>query len=161
MKRKIEIAFSSAMMLVFAYALFESRNWKFHARLLPWVVGVPMLFLACGQLLVAIWGKAAINDEAAKSNETEEIPLSLVRRRATSIALWLLGLFVAIWLLGFSISIPLFTFAYLKLESKEAWWFAILLSALCWLFLFGLFEWTLNVPFPKGELLEWLNVLGD
>jgi len=161
MKRKVEIAFSSVMVLVFAYALFESRHWQFHARLLPWVVGVPMLFLAFAQLFAAIWGRAAINDEAATSNETEEIPLPLVRRRATVIALWLLGLFVAIWLLGFSLSIPLFTLAYLKVESKEAWWFAILLSALCWLFLFGLFEWTLNVPFPKGVLLELLNLSGE
>lgn len=161
MKRRVEIALSSVMVLVFAYALFESRNWKFHARLLPWVVGVPMLFLAFAQLFAAIRNRAALGDEAATSNETEEIPLPLVRRRAISIASWLLGLFVAIWLLGFSISIPLFTFGYLKLESKEAWWFAILLSAVSWFFLFGLFEWTLNVPFPKGELLEWLIVMGD
>ena len=161
MKRKLEIAFSALLVLVFAYALFESRNWQFHARLLPWVVGVPMLFLACAQLFVAIRSKAAINDEAAPSDGADEIPLSLVRRRATSIAFWLLGLFVAIWLLGFSISIPLFTLMYLKFESEEVWWFAILLSVLCWLFLFGLFEWTLNVPFPKGELLEWLNLSGE
>ncbi len=161
MKRKVEIAFSSAMVLVFAYALFESRNWKFHARLLPWVVGVPMLFLAFTQLFAAIWGKAAVNDEATTTDGADEIPLSLIHRRTTGIALWLTGLFVAIWLLGFSLSIPLFTLAYLKVESKEAWWFAILLSALCWLFLFGLFEWTLNVPFPKGVLLELLNPSGE
>ncbi len=161
MKRKVEIAFSSVMVLVFAYALFESRNWQFHARLLPWVVGVPMLFLACGQLFTAVRSKFGVNDEAATSDGAVEIPLSLVHRRASAITLWFLGLFVAIWLLGFSLSIPLFTLAYLKLESKEAWWLAILLSALCWLFLFGLFEWTLNVPFPKGVLLELLNLSGE
>jgi hypothetical protein len=161
MKRKLEIAFSALLVLIFAYALFESRNWRFHARLLPWVVGVPMLFLACGQLLVAIRSKAAINDEVESSDVADEIPLPLARKRALSIALWLFGLFVAIWLVGFSISIPLFTLLYLKLESQERWWLAILLSALTWLFLFSLFEWTLNVPFPKGELLEWLNLAGE
>jgi hypothetical protein len=155
MKQRAEIAFSLLMLLVFAFAVYEARHWQLHARLLPWAVGFPMMLLALAQL-TADWRRRP-EKEPDSAHDRSGIPARIARQRAISMTLWLLGLFVAIWLLGFSPSIPLFTFFYLKCESQEGWPRAIFLSALSWLFLFGLFEWTLNIPFPRGELLEWFD----
>ena len=33
---------------------------------------------------------------------------------------------------------------------------ALALTAGCWLFFFGFFEYALQIPFPKGALFDWL-----
>jgi hypothetical protein len=156
LKRKAEIAFSFLMVLVFAFAVYEARGWRIYARLLPWVLGFPMLALALAQLALDIRKRRLKSGGGASEVEATEIPAPVFRRRTLSIMAWLLGLFLAIWLLGFMVSIPLFTFLYLKIESGESWWFAILLSAVTWGFMFGLFQWALNLPFPPGLLMEYL-----
>jgi hypothetical protein len=115
-----------------------------------------MLALALAQLALDIRKRRLKSGGGASEVEATEIPASVFRRRTLSIMAWLLGLFLAIWLLGFMVSIPLFTFLYLKIESGESWWFAILLSAVTWGFMFGLFQWALNLPFPPGLLMEYL-----
>jgi hypothetical protein len=159
MKQKIEITFSAALLLVFAFAVFEARAWQMHARLLPWVIGFPMLILTISQLVLDIRRKGNSAEETKQA--TGEIPADVARRRAISILAWILGLFVAIWLLGFHISVPLFTFLYLKIESEETWWLAILLSVVAWSFLFGLFDWILKLPFPEGELVSWFGARAE
>ena len=32
------------------------------------------------------------------------------------------------------------------------------ITAGCWLFFFGLFDYALQLPFPQGALFEWLPV---
>jgi hypothetical protein len=156
MKQKAEIVFSALLVLVFAFAVYEARGWQLHARLLPWVMGLPMLVLSLSQLVLDLRKKGPVTDESG-TEVVGEIPLPIARQRAISIVLWLLGLFAAIWLLGFSISVPLFTFLYLKFDSGEDWWFAALLTALTWGFFYGLFVQLLNLPFPEGALFEGLD----
>ena len=159
MKRKAEIAFSLMMVLVFAFAVYEARGWRIYARLLPWVLGFPMLALALAQLALDIRKRRLKSGDRAGEEAGAEIPAPVVRQRTLSIMAWLIGLFLAIWLLGFMPSILLFTFLYLKIESGEGWWFAILLSAATWGFMFGLFQWALSLPFPPGLLVDWISSL--
>jgi len=72
-----------------------------------------------------------------------------------SIVGWILGLFFAIWLLGFSMAVVLNTFLYLKVGAREKWLITIVLTAIAWVSFYGLFIYTLHVPFPDGLLLEW------
>jgi hypothetical protein len=62
-------------------------------------------------------------------------------------------LLAAIVLLGFSISVPLFVFLYLKLQGKESWILSVVLAAVAWVFVYGLFDQLLHLPFPQGWLL--------
>ena len=41
-----KIAFSLMLVFVFGFAVYEARGWQLYARLLPWVLGFPMLALA-------------------------------------------------------------------------------------------------------------------
>jgi hypothetical protein len=43
-------------------------------------------------------------------------------------------------------------FLYLKLAGNEGWTLTILLTALSWLFMEGLFDRLLHLPFPRGWL---------
>lgn len=158
MKQKIEIAFSLMMVMVFAFGIYEARGWQLYARLLPWVVGLPMLVLAVAQLAFDIRDCRIKVSHITDGGEASEIPAPTARRRTISIITWIISLFVAIFLLGFSISVPLFTFLYLRIESYEKWWVAILLSAVAWAFFYGFFKWAVSLPFPEGQVFRWLGL---
>jgi hypothetical protein len=66
-------------------------------------------------------------------------------------------MFVAIWLVGFAGATLLTTFLYLKLGARERWATSLALSLGGFIFVHGLFERTLGVPFPPGALLAWLG----
>ncbi len=156
MKRKAEIAFSLMMVLVFSVVLYQARGWRIYAKLLPFVIGFPMLAMALAQLVLDLRKKGAQSGDTFGGAIAGDIPEPVVRKRTLTIVGYLLGLFLSVWLLGFSISIPLFTFLYLKLESGESWWLSILLTVLAWVFIIGLFEWLLEQPFPQGLLTGWV-----
>jgi hypothetical protein len=71
---------------------------------------------------------------------------------------WILGSFAAIWLLGFAVAVPLTILLYLKAGAQERWPISIVLALLGWLSFYGIFEYLLHVPFPRGLLLDWLDI---
>ena len=145
------------LVFVFGFAVYEARGWQLYARLLPWVLGFPMLVLALTQLVLDIRGKGTKSDDKVTGGEVAEVPSNVVRARLLSVVAYLVGLLLAIWLLGFMVAVALFTFLYLKMESGESWWLSILLSVLTWGFIFGLFRWALDMPFPEGLLVDWFR----
>jgi len=40
----------------------------------------------------------------------------------------------------------------------EKWPIATALSAVGWLFFFGVFDYGLRLPFPGGAILEWVHI---
>ncbi len=151
--------FSIAVIAVLAVALWQSRNFGYRAGLFPWVIGIPTLFLALGQIARELYGKK--KKKVAGLEESVEIQSDiapeLVRQRTFSILLWTVGFFVAIWLLGFSYAVPLTILLYLKVAGGESWLMTASVTFFSWLFYWSLFEKMLNVPFPEGLLIELIK----
>ena len=59
--------------------------------------------------------------------------------------------------MGFAGATLLTTFLYLKLGARERWATSLALSLGGFVFVYGLFERALGVPFPPGSLLTWLG----
>jgi hypothetical protein len=66
-------------------------------------------------------------------------------------------MFAAIWLVGFGGATLVMTLLYLKVGAGERWGISLALSLGAFLFVYGLFERALGVPFPAGSLLVWLG----
>jgi putative tricarboxylic transport membrane protein len=152
-----KVLFTVVIAIVLAFALFQSRNFGFRAGLFPWVIGIPTLILALCQLVKDLLGREKAKGPLAAWEIAAEVPPEVAARRTVSIILWSIGFFLAIWLLGFSYSIPLSMLLYLKLAGKEKWPMALAVTFLTWLFVYGLFERALSIPFPDGLLLTWLR----
>jgi len=119
----------------------------------PLIIAIPSLVLAVlafGQEF--FWTLRRGAGQANPSGATLSLDPALVRRRTVSIIAWTLGFFLAIWLLGFNIAVPVATFLYLKVGAQERWPITVFLTLLAWLFFYGLFDYTLHLPFPKGQL---------
>ncbi|MEX0802149.1 MAG: tripartite tricarboxylate transporter permease [Candidatus Binatia bacterium] len=154
------VVFVTLLMGCLAWALWESRNFGYRAGLFPWVIGYPMLLLCMLQLILSLMKKdkgshvATMGDFEAAAEP--ELPQSVVTRRTVQISFWIIGYLVAIWLLGFSYAVPLMLFAYLKFGASEKWPISLTLTAVGWVCFYLLFEYSLHIPFPPGQLFEWL-----
>ena len=69
---------------------------------------------------------------------------------------WIVGMYVSIWLLGFSLATLVTSLLYLR-AARERWAISIGLSLVAFVFVYGLFEKGLSVPFPPGHLAAWLG----
>jgi putative tricarboxylic transport membrane protein len=152
-------AFSALLVLLFAWALWASRDFGARAGLFPWVIGVPTLGLAIVQLVRDLTGRRSgpALDVAAAG---PDLPRRVVVRRTVEICGFVLGSYAAIWLLGFSLATLVTTFLYLKVGAGERWPISVVLSLAAFAFVYGLFEWGLAVPFPPGVLVVWLGYAG-
>jgi TctA family transporter len=148
--------FSAGIGLLFVWALWQSRDFGVRAGLFPWAVGVPTLALAIVQLgrdLAGRRGAATLGTIPASGDR----PPGEARRRGLQAGAWTLGFFGAIWLLGFSIGTTAMTLAYLRLGARERWPISVALTVFNVMFVYGIFERALGVPFPPGQLWVWLG----
>ena len=151
-----QAAFSFALVLLFVCALWQSRGFGWRAGLFPWAVTVPVLCLALIQFMRDLAGRPE-NPGPDPVAAAPVVPSTVVWRRTAEIGAWIVGMLGAIWLAGFAGATLLITFLYLKLGAREPWAPSLALSVGGFLFVYGLFERVLGVPFRPGSLLAWLG----
>jgi putative tricarboxylic transport membrane protein len=149
-----EPIFTLSLIVLFAWMIWEARDWWFRTKLFPWAIGAPGFALALVQLGLDI--TAFGRTRALRQKKRPDPTRSLAARRTATIVGWILGFFFAIWLLGFSYAVPLMTLLYLKF-AREKWPISVILTLLAWGAFYGLFDYSLHVPFPPGLIFEWLR----
>jgi putative tricarboxylic transport membrane protein len=149
--------FTGVLVAVLAWALWRSLGFGFRAGLFPWVIGGLVLALAIVQLVLELRGLRESRSMASVMAGEEDLPTSVIYRRTVGICGWVLGFFGALWLLSIAIAVPVTTFLYLKVEAGEKWPISLVVTAGLWLFLYVLFVYTLQIPFPEGWLFTWLG----
>lgn len=162
--RLAQSLFALFMVVVFVYVIYQAKYGfgadEPRAALFPWVIGLPSLLLA---IYVFIKDATQSNrevktEESALWNEPEIDPI-LARHRTLSISGWIVGFFLLIWILGFVPASAIATLLYLKFGAGEKWPMSLALTAACWLFFFGVFDYALQLPFPKGTAIELANAM--
>ena len=151
-------AFSLAVALIFAWALWQSRTFPFSARYFPWVLGFPVCVFAAVQFIMDLTGRGDKREGQKKAEADVGLPRNVVNRRTAGVFGWLLGWFIAIWLFGFTLGATLSTFVQLKIGEKEKWPLALGMTGVAWAFLHFIFRGVLHLPFPKGQLFRWLGL---
>jgi putative tricarboxylic transport membrane protein len=149
--------FTVIVAAVLALALLQSRNFGFRAGLFPWAIGIPTFLLCLVQLGKDTMGREKPKAALAAWEIAVEVAPEVARQRTISILIWTVGFFLAIWLLGFSNSILVSMILYLKIAGKEKWPMTIAVSFFTWLFVYGLFERALSIPFPDGLLFTLIR----
>jgi putative tricarboxylic transport membrane protein len=149
--------FAGSIALILVLALWQSRDFNVRAGLFPWVTGIPLLGLSLLQLGKELTGKAVVRSRVKQSEDEHEIPRDVQIRRTRDMFIWIVVYFLAIWLLGFSVGGTLCCFLQLKFASREKWPITIMLTVGLWAFIYLLFQQVLNVPFPPGQIFEWLG----
>ncbi len=153
--------FSLLVLVFFGYLVWEAGEWRLQARLYPWVIGIPMIVLAVINIVQELSGpkEAGASDNAPSDFQlTQTVDRAVAIKRTAIILSWIVGFLAGIWLLGFSITVVGMTFGYLKIQSREKWVMSLVLTASAWLVYYVVFERTLLLPFPEGQVFRWLGM---
>lgn len=153
-----EAIFSLSIVIVFTLALWESRHFDLRTGLFPWAIGFPVLGLGVTKFIKDILGKESKFPVGQPADEGMDVPVPPDNRRTLVASGWIIAYFMMIWFLGFSIGGVLCAFIHLKFGSREKWIISTVLTFFVWAIIYGVFERTLHVPFPPGELLVWLKI---
>jgi putative tricarboxylic transport membrane protein len=153
------VTFVAVVVVILAWALWQSRDFGYRAGLFPWAIGYPLFAMCIIQLVLTLTGKERKAHVATLSDfETAaepELPRGIVTQRTKTISFWIIAYYLAIWLLGFSYAFPLMIFGYLKFGAGEKWPISLILTAAGWGFFYLLFDYSLQIPFPLGLVFEW------
>jgi len=154
-------AFALFIVGILGYVVYQAKfgfgAWEPRAGLFPWVVGLPSFLLAL-YILIQECLRSTREVKVAEYGLVLEPKVEPIveRQRTIAISGWIVGFFVAIWILGFVPASAVATFLYLKFGAGEKWPISLALTVVCWLFFFGVFDYALQLPFPKGEMFEWI-----
>ena len=155
--------FSFLVLVFFGYWVWEAWEWRLQARLYPWAIGIPMILLAVINIVYELRGPKEEGESVSANTPadfqfTQTVDRAVAVRRTANILSWVVGFMAGIWLLGFSITVAGMTFGYLKIQSKEGWPMSLILTASAWLVYYVVFERTLLLPFPEGQVFRWLGI---
>ncbi|HSF57051.1 MAG TPA: tripartite tricarboxylate transporter permease, partial [Candidatus Binatia bacterium] len=156
-------AFAFFMMAIMAYVVYEAKYgfgaWEPRAALFPWVIGLPVLLLAVYIFVQdTLRSTRKVKVDEYRFYTEPEVDPAVARQRTLVIMGWIVGFFLAIWAFGFVAASAIATLAYLKLGAGERWPITLAISAACWLFFFGVFDYALQLPFPTGSVFEWVRI---
>ena len=155
--------FALFILVVFGYVVYQAKYgfgaFEPRAALFPWVIGLPSLLLAIYVFIKdSLQSTREVKAEDAVLWSEPEIDPIVERHRTLAIGCWIVGFFAAIWIFGFVPASALATFLYLKFGAGERWPITLALTAACWLFFFGVFDYGLQLPFPTGSIFEWVHI---
>ena len=164
MKYSGKMWISISLMMIGAAVAVMGSKWPFRTALFPVSIGICVFFMALAELLLGLFGKEDASAHGAlgtKLTDTSDtVDPEIAFSRTLVMFAWIFGFFLMIVFFGFTIAVPLMVFLYLKVQSKEGWGLSLMLTGATLIFLYGLFVWLLETPFPEGWLIRWLGTIG-
>jgi len=154
MSRAVEqIIFTLFIGMVMLATLFVAKDWPIRASIIILLLGGIGVILTLVQLAADYKALRSATSTVVRPTFEVQAIEHTGRWGSLEIWLWLWGLFLAIHLIGFSTALPLFVCLYVKVYGGS-WWTTVILTALTWGFLHGIYDNLLHVPWPK----PWLAV---
>ena len=157
MHSKASLFLGFSIMICSGWAVATAMDWPWKAALFPLVIGVPVFFLAAGEVLWVLFGSPSQN-QVMDFQLSAHLPAKVTLRRTLQAVGWMLAFFAAIVLLGFPIAVPLFVLLYLKLQGGEGWVLSIVMTLVVWGLFYGLFDRLLHLPFPDEWIQTWAGL---
>lgn len=154
--------FTLFLLAIFLGAIWWGWEWPYIAKLMPiYVAALPGVLLLLFQLYrdASGWEKhrRAAADGNIDMDETHSglDDRQLERRRTVIFFAWFVGAAAGIWLLGIVITLPLLVFLYALVDGREKLLTSLVMGALAWGVISGLFEHALEMRWPAGMLFGY------
>lgn len=168
-----DVGITLGLLILFGWALVQSRPWPFRASLFPTIVAILALLLLLLKLGLDLWrarrpranavttyapsgpaGVVLLEDDAAAEAEIEDVFESSTRTVWLSAIAWMAFFFGLLWAAGLLFAVPVFALVYLLVASREKPLAAVLYAAVSWIFVYGVFDQTLHIPLPNSVLYD-------
>lgn len=163
------IAFSAAVLLIVAVALWFTTGWPADARLVPQTACYAALSFGFLNIATEILVVPEVMSQRTKefvgarpklAHEVDEAVAPAVRRaRAARYFCWLIGFLAFGIAVGFLPAIWCFVVLMMGFEFRERWLFSLLAAALATLALWIIFDRLLAVPWPQSLIDDYIPLL--
>lgn len=163
MQRAATLLFDTFFFVLITSAVATAWQWPFATGLFPLTIGIPVMFVALGQLLKDVVGRRSEAGEGPKERIRDievdrSIPTNVVLQRAGAFYLYALGFLALILVVGFKFAVPTFMLVYLRFASHAGWALTMILTGLMAALVLGVFDNILNVPWPDSLLGSLLGI---
>lgn len=171
--------FPIGLLCLFSVMMIEAMQWNFSAKIIPVIVGTGAILFCSLSLLNEIFKRPEKEAEPIKPGETSEIasdpnakvhmdiasnithlpPRTIVLRGAIFFG-WMVGFLISMALIGLIPTVPIFIVAFMRVEGRERWTLTLTMALIMMLFVYGLFDQLLAIPWPGsllGDTFPWLR----
>lgn len=154
MKITPRMIFTAILVVLLVAFNVVAFNFNYQARMMPLIIGVPVMILAIVQLVIEVRGARAKSEKAVaevKKEQAEEEPEApRSARRVLSSSAWLIGMMGSIYVLGFIATTFLYPLLYMKFVGKRSWRLAFIISLGAIVFIWAVMIQALNVDLYDG-----------
>jgi putative tricarboxylic transport membrane protein len=155
---------AAAVVAVIVAALITSADWPASEQLVARAAGYFALATAILNLVTEVFGAERTAPDAKAPGPREvgaepQLDAAIVRRRAFAFFSWMGGFVAAVAVIGFIPAATLFVFGYMAIGFREPKLKALLCCAGITIFLWGVFDRGLAVPWPSTLLGNYLPSL--
>jgi hypothetical protein len=176
--------FPAFMLLIMGAMVVSATEWNFSAKIGPLVVGIAGLVFCLVSLLNEVF--RARREELARLSQTTEpaqteteglgrpgkihmdipsmladLPRQTIFLRGAAFFGWMFGFMASMAIIGLIPTVPIFITAYMRVERKEHWLLVAGYAVFMTLFIYGLFDQLLAVPWPQTVLGNWFPELKE
>lgn len=121
MKLTFKLSFTAGLVIVLAAFVVISTTLNSQARMMPLIIGVPVLLLALWQLILELRQAAREKGEKTTEEKPKEEPGAQVHRHTLTVYAWVLAMFGAIYLFGFVITTFFYPLLYMRIVGHRSW----------------------------------------
>jgi TctA family transporter len=169
------------LLALFGVMLADAVTWNFEAKVIPLIVGVGAVLFCTLTLANEIFGKPAEAEPAlasgivgAKSDvlgqtggkihmdiasHVSHLPALVKLTRGALFFGWMVAFLCSMALIGLIPTVPVFIVGYMRLEGREPWRIVVPMATIMTLFIYGLFDQLLAIPWPETVLGTWFPML--
>ena len=169
--------FPLGLIALFVVMLSEALTWNLYARIIPLIVGSGAL-LFCALALVADVFKREAPESGGDPVEAVgervqarmhmdiastvgHLPWRTVLGRGAVFFGWIVAFIVLMALIGLIPTVPIFIVSFMRLEAREPWRLVVPIAVVMTLFIYGLFDQLLAIPWPGTVLGDLVPALKD
>ncbi len=157
MKFNFKLLFSLALTVVLIAFVAVSTTFNAQARMMPLIIGVPVLLLALAQLWLEVREAMERQDEARQQVQLPAEPAVQGHRHTLVIYGWVVAMFGAVYLVGFVITTFFYPLLYMRIVGHRSWRMSAGISLGALAFLYIVMILGLNVQLYDGVLVTALR----
>jgi hypothetical protein len=163
----------AALAGIIAMMLVATRDWSIEAKIIPLIVGSSAMLFCSLSLANDVFGRPV--DTAARdagglapggpqkidrdqkihmdiASHIGHLPTGIKFARGAAFFGWLVAFLCSMAAIGLIATVPVFVICYMRLEGRERWSLTVPMAAAMTLFIYGLFDRVLAIPWPQTLL---------
>ncbi len=153
MKISFKLLFTLLLVVLLIAFVAEAMTFNSQARMMPLIIGVPVLLLALWELVLEVWDAARAREKKAESEASASTAPARGHAHTLTIYAWVVAFFATLYLFGFVLTTCFYPMLYMKFVGRRSWRMASAISLGAVAFVYIVMVYALNVQLYDGRLV--------